>query len=217
MRKIGKPSYIGSAALTYSKLYRDDIEQIAEIMKEESLDVSFTKGNYEYDSLNELVEKNGTSISQMNIIGKKVNDHLPWRKIVFNVDGREFWLRADDEFELIWHRIKNFVASKTPWYSRYTNPWIWSWIFFFVAEVDTSLIDHKVNNLAWFHSLIFLVFLIFMFSLLRTITCRGVVLVSKHADKNFWSRNQDRIVSGVIGAIIIMLIQYLAKTLLGIK
>lgn len=216
MKKIDKSGHF--ARLSYARLYRDDLERIAELMKEQSLEVLLKDDDYEYESIEEIVERRGERKSQIEIIGKTSDDR--WRNVTFEVNGRTLQLRADGELELIWHRIKDFVASKTPWYSRYADAWIWGGITFVLINQYISFIDFKTKKLmvpVWFNSLVVVAALIFAFSIFKTITDRGVVLVHRHAAKNFWVRNADRILMLIIGAIVGAFGKYIAKMLFGVE
>jgi len=191
---------------------------MVELMKEQSLEVLFKDDDFEYESIAEIVEKRGDKKSQIMIIGRRSD--AKWLDVTLDVDGRTLGLRADGELELVWHRIKDFVADKTPWYSRYIEIFPWSIITFTLLFQYTSFIDWETKILAvpvWFNTLVVVASLIFAFSILKTITDRGVVLVPRHAAKNFWTRNADRILMLIVGAIIGAFGKYIAKILFGVE
>jgi len=216
MKKVDKSRHF--VRLSYAKLYLDDLERIIELMKEQSLEVLIKDDDFEYESIAEMVEKRGDKKSQIMIIGRRSD--AKWLDVTLDVDGRTLGLRADGELELVWHRIKDFVADKTPWYSRYIEIFPWSIITFTLLFQYTSFIDWETKILAvpvWFNTLVVVASLIFAFSILKTITDRGVVLVPRHAAKNFWTRNADRILMLIVGAIIGAFGKYIAKILFGVE
>ena len=216
MKKVDNSRHF--VRLSYARLYLDDLERMVELMKEQSLEVLFKDDDFEYESIAEIVEKRGDKKSQIMIIGRRSD--AKWLDVTLDVDGRTLGLRADGELELVWHRIKDFVADKTPWYSRYIEIFPWSIITFTLLFQYTSFIDWETKILAvpvWFNTLVVVASLIFAFSILKTITDRGVVLVPRHAAKNFWTRNADRILMLIVGAIIGAFGKYIAKILFGVE
>lgn len=216
MKKIDKTNYF--ERLTYSKLYLDDLERIVETMEEQSLDVRFKDDEYEYDSLKEIVEKRGEKKSHIEIIGIKSDE--VWRSVSLNIDGRKLFLHADGDLELTWHKIKEYIKSKTPWYSRFIDVWMWGCITFVILGQYTSFIDAETKKLiapTWFNSLVSVVALIFAFVIFRDFSDRGVFIVYRHENKNFFVKNGDKILLIIIGALIGVFGKYIAKFLFGIE
>jgi hypothetical protein len=167
---------------------------------------------YEYASFAELIEKSGEVKSQVTIKGRNSAG-----VVSLEVEGSAVWLYASTaEFELTWHRIKQFVAQKTPWYGRYASAWVWLWIAWTMMSGYLLFVDKQTQKIAapyWYNVAAATAWLMFALSLLRWITGRGVVLAKRHSHKTFLARNADKIVMLFIGATITVLAQYLAKAL----
>ncbi len=215
MKKLS-PSHL-SVRLTYTKLYLDELERILDLLKEQSLVIEINDKEFEYESINEVVEKKGERLSQIEIVGKKPDNR--WCDITLTIKGRRIMLRANSKLELLWRRVKDFVGTKTTWYARYFDPWVWGWITFGLVTQYQLFLDKEAKQLivpVWFKSLALFVASIFVISLFNVAINRGVVLARKHSVSSFWSRNADRILMLILGVLIGGFGKYLLK-LIGVE
>ena len=214
MKKIQKFSF--SERLSYAPLHLDDLERIVDAIKEKLPQVLFKDEEYEYESLDEMKEKLGLRVKQIAIVGS-IRDPLT-REVNLSIEGRRIWLRADAEYELLWHQIAAIVKGRVPWHFKLVAPWIWGWLLSMLVIQYASFIDKQTKVFAppvWLHVMVIVSALLFAFSIWQIAINRGVFLDRRHTVKGFISRNFDRLLMLGIGGLLTLLGKFVYSWLFG--
>ena len=186
------------------KLYRDDIEEILDILTTHCEKVIIASYDYEYESLDELKSKRGTDLKQIELKGRS-----PY--VYFHASrgsmGRS-WVSADGEgAETPYFLISNLLTQhKRKLLRLIFNPIL---CIFYAASVTTLMLVFRQHFKA---TASFVVVMLFYSSFLITLlllamgTFLGelsiITLKRKHEQSSFWSNNKEKVWLMIIGAII---------------
>src|ERR1700733_688649 len=186
------------------RLYRDDLEAILGIMRDNCKSVEINVACYDYESLEELVEKGPTKAIKFSISG-----HDPYVSTDSNLEGVFLYAQSDDAISAgVWHQIKTILekAYLKPHFlylSRYYFIFsvcpliaIAGVSYFFGAEQRILATPMGIMGLliaAWSTRLLFV-----------TILKQGDVIYPRQHrhDDTFWERNKRYIIPGVIGGLV---------------
>jgi hypothetical protein len=208
MKKIEPYSY--DADPPYAPLYLDDLEQIIDLLKEQSSGIAFKNKEYEFESLDELKEKLGLKVRYIEIESKSGNGF--WSEgLRLTIDDREIRIRGGEKTELLVAKIAGIIKARVPWYSILIRSGLWTLLlycvlsFLYFVSVKAELVVIGLNLLT--ASLLFLL----IFSLWVNATSRGIFLFRKHEVKGlFTAYRRDLIlivISAVVGGLIAKLIE----------
>ena len=200
MKKIEKSQ---SKVLPSVRLFRDDLDQAAEMLRETCEKVVFIYSDYEFESLEELAQKVGSRISSLEIkgVGPYVSLHLK----------RDFpavflYCSEGKESQTIFLRLKDFLMSKVKWQTYVFSPsvGIISLVLFIVSLIAIS--QNSVRSVIT-NPYVRLFPLIFLFVALASAVYRSgiaytIILEARHQRLSFFSRKKDDIIMLILGAII---------------
>lgn len=204
-----------SERLQYAPLYLDDIERIVDAVKAQLPQVVFRDQDYEYESLEELKERHGARVKQIEIVGRNPER---FGGITINIEGRRVALFGDSDYELLWHQIRAMVNARLPWYAKIIAPNFWGPLLLILASQYVWFIDKQTKAFtppAWFHVLVTASAILFAFSVWQVTVNRGVVLERRHAVRGFVSRNFDRLLMLAIGGLLTLLGKFIYGWLFG--
>jgi hypothetical protein len=206
-----------SAVIPSTVLHLDDIETIVSLLKEVSGNVLISDRDYQYDSLENLIEKVGESPKALTISGRD-----PYVSIRF--DRYEFplvsWLYAEayhKEAESTFLKLREILKTKQHWANYLIRLDVA--LVLFAALSIIALLPNSVT-MQWFLEVntritvaSIVIFYLIVAVLLRTGTLYSIRLVKLHKKQTFWKQNSGAIVLLVIGAIVAELIRWLATLL----
>lgn len=209
-------SYSSSARIGGVKLFLDDLERIADLFKEKSLELAISDKNYSYESFDEVIDKKGTRPSSLSLSAEETK---PIGSISLEVERTSTWIYASGQSvsRSFWYEIKEFLTSKVPWHYTALNPWVWGGGFLLVSSVYNAFSDRAPSGghaVAWPLWFIRIFLLLWVISVVNRQLAYGVRLVRKH-EGGFIKRNSDQILVAVIasifGSLITLAVQWLMK------
>jgi len=208
MRKIEKSLNLHLPSV---KLFREDIDEIAEILKEKCEKVVFIHGDYEYDSLDDIVNKIGTKISSFEIQSSR-----PYVSIKFKRDIWGVFLYVSESQDLF-YRLKDFLTSKRKFLSKlFTFPLGLSLLIFGIITAFSpnlfSLVGIPIGIFSPFFLILGIISLLY-----RLGTFYKITFESKYKRQTFFSRKKDEIILLILGAVIGSIITLFASYLFGNK
>jgi hypothetical protein len=187
------------------KLYLDDIEEIINKIQFVCSKVKIANKDYEFDSIEEFINNSGKKIKELSIDGRSPNISIDIKKFKINL----FTTGETEAVIGLWYNLKEFLKSKSAWYSRFLNAWVWGltlWSFLFISKIilDITISYPEVYKVVNVFSIVILAILLlfFLLSLLKHWNGSTIHLERRHKASNFWERNRDNIITGLIGAII---------------
>ena len=210
--------------LTYSsieyrgiKLYRDDIELILSILNENGFNVQIKDKTFEYESLDELIEKCGIIPSYFEISGEKeINHHTASVNLYFKRKEFRLYARADKESKLVSGTLRDVFEPKSTRLYKVLNPFIW-YITIVLAAIFYPANFFTIRQAPfWVHSIFALCSALFIFSGLYRQFRHQVILKRKH-EGGFWKRNADKIWLLVIGTIFGIILKFIFDAIWKIK
>ena len=190
------------------KLYKKDVEELLAIMTTVFGEVRISDTQYEYDSLQELQDRKGTTIKDFKISSPSSSLH-------FSI-GNSTLLKRTGEPEAVnaFAQISTLLnSSKRPILYAIFYPFTFVPLLFvpfiFIYLYRTS-IDVKLAQSVYFFGII-LVSIPFIMQQVGAFS--RLVLADEHQEETFWTRNKDKIimllVGGAIGAILTKLIPFI--------
>jgi len=200
-----------SRHLSPVKLFLNDIEEIITIIQSVCPEVNIANRDYEFESFEELKENSGHRLKELKISGHSTV--LSNRSYVsLDIKKYDIFLYSGAESEAVvgvWYTLKEFLQKKAGWISRFLNAVVWFWIFWIWLLISVILLETtkkyiEVHNIVEPFAIIALgaAFLFLLLSLLKHWRGSIIYLERKHKVSNFWERNRDNIITGLIGAII---------------
>ena len=211
-----------NSAIPGTKIYLDDIEDILEILKEHNLSVEISDDDNIYDSIDEIKTLRGETPAKIKIHGRPEGDALfEWISLEMSRAGSTIYVNHSKNLLLPAHAIeKIFIQSKRkPIYSVVNAKFAKAQIktsfvvgvvlFLFSSEFEglkNASIVMGCIALAWCS--------VYVFSELNPDTNTDIELKRRH-NKGFYKRNKDKIIVGVlmaiVGASLALLITFLTK------
>lgn len=186
------------------KIYIDQIEEIANLFKENNIEYTLQTDHYKYDSFSELINSSKETTIKM----LKINTHSPYISIELNKRWANLYTSSNKTFTAgIFYKIDKILTD-----SRRFLSFFYSYYFIFSANIIIFLsnllskkwqlypeyIDNTLN-IIWFLWLIKIIYVRYNHHAL-------IQLVKKGNAPNFFQRKKDdlilALVSGSIGAIL---------------
>jgi len=184
-------------------LYREDLEEIYNMIKGVSKEVSITSGDYSFDSINDLKDNSPAKIKNLSITG-----NYPYISLSFGKEWHTILLYTygeNVEVEAIFYRIKNILNDRRLSIVKYFPPilewtWVLSFIFVFALKTDViiSTFPSKCQRLS-----------LFLFPILLSLSTQMLnngslyaISADSRVKSSFMERNKDQIILLIIGAAI---------------
>lgn len=190
------------------RLYRDDIEYILDRFQKKSLSAKITDSTSIYESIDEVIKYKGNNPVELFIEGtdnKKqelVNIKIEKAKVTIFSMGSESMFTFGFE-------MKDFISSKIILFFKI--PLFIIWILAMI-----SLTFWAGLQKSWLIWLCISLLVIWILAHIHRITYNGLTLSRKH-EYGFWKRNKDKIILGIITAILGSLVTLLIQWLIELK
>lgn len=197
-------------------LYLDDINEIVDKMHSVTPEVSFATKDYGFDSLEEVREMKGDKLKELYITGGRYDISVDIKKhsVYLHTWG------GSEANAALWHSLREYLKRKSGWHSRFLNIGAWSIIFAFWLIGSLILLTITERRAEVYHSAKSLTFVTGGITLFFLILCflnlwKGskIYLDRRHKVGNFWERNRDEIIKGIIYALIGGVITVVGKLL----
>jgi hypothetical protein len=203
MKKISESK---TAFLPSVVLHRNDVEDITAILSE-CKEVSFKSGEYEYETLEELIRDKGNKLTDLTISGIEPFITLSLK--------RTFWpggifLYSSDGDNLAFFKIKEILLRNKRWATIWLLPILLTVIlisYFFLIKFSPLPISNI--KYAYIHTFVF-IFLIPSIAMTRIASFPIIYLLREHEQKSFFQRNLDNIVVSLISALLSAIITYIS-------
>lgn len=197
-------------------LYRDDFEQIVNILSEISDQVYISDDDYVYESLDEL-------ISQKGLKPKKVFISSSSPSVSIRLEPNSIWLHCSDSDKdslYAYDRIREVLRKRRSILSRIINPVVgiavYSFLMLLFMFIPGDLIYAWVPNKWSRLSLVILSIGIPILSFfLKGGAFSSFALIRFHEQTSFFTRQKDDLIKIAIGAIIGVLLTLLVSILKG--
>jgi len=184
---------------TAVKIYRNDIEEIIELMKAAFAVVEICDEEFEYDSIDELIERRGEQIKNLTISSAvpSLSLKLSTGEIKLVRDGETGTMTPFVQIQEILRRRQRKVLAVI------LNPILVALYFGLIL-----LVLNFHQRLPWSDSITILVSAPLMvglgicFSGHRLGMFSRILLLNEHQEQSFWKANKDKIYLLIIGALI---------------
>ena len=198
----------GSKSIYYSPihLYKDDIENIIDILKEISKDIHISDDEYAYDSIEEIINKRGLNPRKINI-----GCHSPYIDLGINnkdTVGATYLYCSNQDKESLYalDRILEILRKRRKFLSRIFNPTcgiFYLGLFFYLFWFTKARIsDFIIQNNWTFTLLTFLILLLLALPFgFRFLPVSSILLLRPHEQHNFFIRQKDDLIKILISAI----------------
>jgi hypothetical protein len=194
---IKKPSSsVGSKFYRGIRLYHDDIELILSILKENDFEVKITDKEFEYDSLDDLIDKQGVHPDNFSLYGEKTGDRLLTVSvsISFEKDRISIFSHNLDKQKayIAYTKIGEICETHESKVYKILNPWIPLFPLMFLSGF--------INLHSFILILVVLLLALSIVSALYRYSRYQVILRRRHIG-GFWKQNSDRIWLLILGAV----------------
>lgn len=194
-------------------IFRDDIEEIIDLLNQYNLTIEIQDENYLYENIDDLIKHKGSHPKKLKVEARnrdlRESINLDFEKKVVSI----FSYGSKNMYALSFE-LKDYFKSKRTWYFRIFNTWFFLGavisLSFFLNSISKEKLIEETLKLWVFGTLV----LLLLISLLMDFTTHGINLIRKH-EYGFWKRNQDKILLSIITAIFAilgtLLVQWLTK------
>lgn len=189
-------------SFVYTKLYKEDLEDVLELAADKSLKATISDEKYEYENLDEVIEQKGTLINSLTIEIESAESQF--KKLVVSVKAHEITLRSSKTDNLIpvYVRVKEIISKRSSWRYKLIRPWLYfyslmalCWLRPLNSNIEALPAVSAKINIALYGVLISLALYSFTFKKYY----RGIHLKKEHEVTNFFQRNSDKLIFTVIG------------------
>lgn len=191
------------------RMYWDDVEALAEII-EETGQIKISSDGFEYESLAEL--QSAVHRDYIRTLGIS-SSGLSGESVMANIEPGKVYLHIGPEAESTGARAREFLLSRTPWFTWTSGSWPWialeytASFLLWVAAIFTTFVllsDH------------FWVFLVVAFLVgavvwvpfwIEPLVGRTRIYLARRGEhRPFWQRNRDAIlVNAIVAAVSVVL------------
>jgi hypothetical protein len=194
------------------RLYRDDIELILSIISENEYAIQISDKEFQFDSLDELIDKRGIAPTYFEIAGSRKEGG--YESVTISFDKRiHIHSHSHDQktSKIVFARIRDICESRMSKIYKILNPWlyyfpavilIWPAIAVLVKVKETTLGE------AWLLVLATVFLTAWILSGLYRYIRRQVILRRRH-EGGFWKQNSDKIWLLILGAVIGIFIKFI--------
>ena len=210
MKKIAKPI---SKKYFPLKLYYENLTEIESVLKEEKVEYKIATNEFEYDTVDELYEKEKGNI----LFDIEIKTYSPYISIELNKQWTRCYIASSDTHNIgIFHKINN-ILTKTqlgfPWLYSYYTVWIsivilWTFNFLYDGDKIVSVIFN-----------LFLFYYVSKVTYIRMFRSSIIIMEKLTEQTSFLKRNKDNliivIISALVGAIFGIIGTIITKKLIG--
>ena len=185
--------------------YLEDLVRIIEAIERCGGRLKISDDEYEYASFDELKEKGGEKVRALSIEIRM----QPSNDVLTLEFGRgKIILKSDRSERLIvlWHALKEVLAYRTRWYSQALS-WRWTdWVFLALGWTTVDYAAPVADHFNFPNVVLLMIglafFLVAIASMVMSLWQPVVHLTGKREVANFFTRNIETVVAGVIGTVI---------------
>jgi hypothetical protein len=187
------------------RLHRSDLQEIIDISKASGFDIRISDDDYEYETLDEVREQRGDRVLRLILTMHLDKSICGTLFVKIEKDGVVVCSQKDDKLVPLWHKIKDLIANRVPWYARLMSPFVWAvvaitWLWNSPKRDEFSTLP-PIILIVWFAVLLFsLGMSIFSFWYKRT--NGGVYLQREYEVLGFWDRYGEKIVMIALGTLL---------------
>jgi hypothetical protein len=116
-------------------------------MGKQSMIQTIADENFEYESLDEFIEKRGMHPFKFEIIAA-FGDPLQqnYYKIGLEFKAARVALYGHGSQTSLYHQIKEFLASKSYWHFKVADPWIWALMFIPLLTIVGWIVSRTIGK-----------------------------------------------------------------------
>lgn len=204
-----------SVSQSILRIHRDDVEHIEDLLRAGGLTLTYKDDTYEYDTLDELIQRRGTTPKDFEIqanSGGKFGNNLT---VYFYRDRIRVYALYPENLGVIPSQITDVLRSLGSRGSWIFNPGLWSFVFLLGWAPSWLGYKFAVSGLDSSEQLRHLGFAGVVFGYAIQWGYCGIHLTRKH-EGGFFKRNADKIWLLLIGTVIGSVVTHLF-TVLGHK
>lgn len=188
------------------RLYREQLEEIIDVLQTAKLDVTISDREFTFSDLDDLKDNRGSPLTDLTITGN-APDTLSWNQLsvefskgakttVFLSSGTE------DSLNACWYKVRDILTDRYRWHQRVLNKWIAWFVFCLCAGMSgtTTIVPEHVQQL--YVAILIGAFLYLLTAFYWNHTYPVILLDRQHEVSSFWTRNGDKIIIMVIGAVL---------------
>ncbi len=202
------------------RLFRDDLDLVISIFKEHNFEIKISDQYFEYETLDELIEKRGERPRSFVLVGQSRENEYGWVSISFE-KNRTYLSTSfgNEKTRYAFGRIKDIFDTERSKVYVILNPFLliipaYFFGLFYVLKLADKAKQNTVVIPLWLPVIAIVFISIWVISGLYRIGAYQAVLKRKH-EGGFWKRNADKIILLVIGAIIGIVAKYVIELLIG--
>ena len=199
------------------RLYLDDIELIQSVFQENDYTIQIADKEFQFDSLDELVNKRGITPSYFEFHGTENNNHLS-PSVYITFENKRIYMHShaygQNNSKVVFTRIKDIFESHVSKIYKILNPWIYfPFLIILLIPYVSALTKDKekaFSESTGLLSLIVVFFVAFFISGCYREIRHQVVLRRRHQG-GFWKQNVDKIFLLILGALIGIIVKFILE------
>jgi hypothetical protein len=199
------------------RLYRDDIDLMLSEFHDNEFETRIADREFEYESLDDLINKRGIAPSHIEIDGKHKDEGYEAASITFERDRvyvHSHNLRERPAY-IVFTKIGQICATRGSKLYKILNPWFYYFpLMAFVGLLFPAFVQFKSQT----PTIVCLVAIV-AFLILSVVSStyrhyqHQVILRQRH-EGGFWKQNSDKIWLLIIGALVGIFLKYLLEILM---
>ncbi len=182
--------------------FRNDIEEVLNILTDNGLSITFQDDKHYYDNIDEIIRNVGNSPKTIIIEARNKDT---FESVRLNFDKNELLINCigSEQMYSLGFRLKNYFSKTIPWHYKVFNPWIFYFTTIPLIFTITLAFDKATNELTrpWILVLFAISSLFGLFSCFLRKKAYGIKLVRIH-EHGFWKRNKDNLIVTLISTLI---------------
>lgn len=180
------------------RFYLSDLKELVRIAQAREMIVVIADDKHEFESVDELVTERGERVLDLTITAS-MSPHTLFREseIKFRDAITVQTYKGEDRLALLHQDLVSFISGKRRWYVGLMRPTWWS-MGIFGSFLPLYFADARASDFPF--AVMIVCTEMMLIGWLYLSLNRGVYLRKAHEIQGFWSRNQDKIVSGLIGS-----------------
>lgn len=185
-------------------LYRDEIEHILSIFQEKDYEIKITDKEFEYDSLDDLIEKRGITPGYFKIEGKGRGHTYGWPLSIFfdkesvHINSSNLSNQADFN---IYIKASDVCSSHYSKLYKILNPWTYFYPLIVGISLERSAFKITGTELKVYFVLLIIAGTALVISIIYRKRRHQVILLRRHIG-GFWKQNSVKIWLLIVGALI---------------
>ncbi len=200
------------------RLYREDVEAIMDRVGRTTEKVTIASGDYTFDSLDELRERRGNLVRQLEVSGGFGSISLTIAQGGSGIRPRValYGHPRDDDSAVAgeWRYLRDLLHTRVPWYGRLLRPGV-----SLFALLGSLFLLQVLSARVPVSSMMLLIpgtaGVILLLSAVYYWRGSTIYLDPRHKVPSFWKRNADQIGVGAIGAVIGSVLTLLVQAILA--